>query len=142
MQVCPKNPSNFNVDNVRVAKILGAGLSDSYVVGGMVLKLDATGTIKKAEKAKVCGSPRELGYRVLSQCGANLHLSSRHKMCEAGYPLTPEPSFPLHPSLHREPSLSPMLLPHSSDPACCRARRLLCLAAASTRRPRRQRARC
>ena len=53
MQVCPKNPSNFNVDNVRVAKILGAGLADSYVVGGMVLKLDATGTIKKAEKAKV-----------------------------------------------------------------------------------------
>lgn len=53
MQVCPTNPANFNVDNVRVAKILGGGLSDSSVVRGMVLKTDATGTIKHASKAKV-----------------------------------------------------------------------------------------
>ncbi|CAA3028049.1 T-complex 1 subunit theta [Olea europaea subsp. europaea] len=53
IQVCPKNPANFNVDNVRVAKLLGGGLHDSIVVRGMVLKNDAIGTIKRMEKAKV-----------------------------------------------------------------------------------------
>ncbi|XP_054803227.1 T-complex protein 1 subunit theta [Prosopis cineraria] len=53
IQVCPKNPANFNVDNVRVAKLLGGGLLNSTVVRGMVLKSDAAGTIKRAEKSKV-----------------------------------------------------------------------------------------
>ncbi|XP_073132946.1 T-complex protein 1 subunit theta [Henckelia pumila] len=53
IQVCPKSPSNFNVDNVRVAKLLGGGLHDSTVVRGIVLKNDAVGTIKRIEKAKV-----------------------------------------------------------------------------------------
>ncbi|XP_006650753.1 T-complex protein 1 subunit theta [Oryza brachyantha] len=53
MQVCPKNPANFNVDNVRVAKLLGGGLHNSSVVRGMVLKNDAVGTIKRVEKAKI-----------------------------------------------------------------------------------------
>nr|KYP32848.1 T-complex protein 1 subunit theta [Cajanus cajan] len=53
IQVCPKNPAIFNVDNVRVAKLLGGGLHNSTVVRGMVLKRDAIGTIKQAEKAKV-----------------------------------------------------------------------------------------
>ncbi|KAI9121503.1 hypothetical protein K1719_008536 [Acacia pycnantha] len=53
IQVCPKNPANFNVDNVRVAKLLGGGLHNSTVFRGMILKNDAVGTIKRAEKAKV-----------------------------------------------------------------------------------------
>ncbi|CAL4890251.1 unnamed protein product [Urochloa decumbens] len=53
MQVCPKNPANFNVDNVRVAKLVGGGLHNSTVVRGMVLKNDAVGSIKRAEKAKI-----------------------------------------------------------------------------------------
>uniref|UniRef100_A0A0E0P2S0 CCT-theta n=1 Tax=Oryza rufipogon TaxID=4529 RepID=A0A0E0P2S0_ORYRU len=53
MQVCPKNPANFNVDNVRVAKLLGGGLRNSSVVRGMVLKNDAVGSIKRVEKAKI-----------------------------------------------------------------------------------------
>ncbi|QCD93912.1 T-complex protein 1 subunit theta [Vigna unguiculata] len=53
IQVCPKNPANFNVDNIRVAKLLGGGLHNSTVVRGMVLKSDAVGTVKQAEKAKV-----------------------------------------------------------------------------------------
>ncbi|KAL5205041.1 hypothetical protein ABZP36_009912 [Zizania latifolia] len=53
MQVCPKNPANFNVDNVRVAKLLGGGLHNSSVVRGMVLKTDAVGSIKRVEKAKI-----------------------------------------------------------------------------------------
>ncbi|XP_009602381.1 T-complex protein 1 subunit theta isoform X2 [Nicotiana tomentosiformis] len=53
IQVCPKNPANFNVDNVRVAKLLGGGLNNSSIVRGMVLKSDAVGSIKRIEKAKV-----------------------------------------------------------------------------------------
>ncbi|ERM93549.1 T-complex protein 1 subunit theta [Amborella trichopoda] len=53
IQVCPKNPMNFNVDNVRVAKLLGGGLHNCLVIRGMVLKNDAVGTIKRVEKAKV-----------------------------------------------------------------------------------------
>ncbi|XP_030452862.2 T-complex protein 1 subunit theta [Syzygium oleosum] len=53
IQVCPKNPANFNVDNVRVAKLLGGGLHDSAVVRGMVLKGDSVGSVKRMEKAKV-----------------------------------------------------------------------------------------
>lgn len=51
--MCPKNPANFNVDNVRVAKLLGGGLLNSTIVRGMVLKSDAVGSIKRIEKAKV-----------------------------------------------------------------------------------------
>ncbi|XP_058204495.1 T-complex protein 1 subunit theta [Rhododendron vialii] len=53
IQVCPKNPANFNVDNVRVAKLLGGGLHNCTIVRGMVLKTDAVGSIKRVEKAKV-----------------------------------------------------------------------------------------
>ncbi|KAB1221160.1 T-complex protein 1 subunit theta [Morella rubra] len=53
IQVCPKNPANFNVDNIRVVKLLGGGLHDSTVVRGMVLKSDAVGSTKRMEKAKV-----------------------------------------------------------------------------------------
>ncbi|XP_023887834.1 T-complex protein 1 subunit theta [Quercus suber] len=53
IHVCPKNPANFNVDNVRVAKLLGGGLHNSTVVRGMVLKSDAVGSMKHIEKAKV-----------------------------------------------------------------------------------------
>lgn len=51
--VLPKNPANFNVDNVRVVKIMGGGLSDSRVVKGMVFPKEPTGTVKSAKKAKV-----------------------------------------------------------------------------------------
>ncbi|OVA16416.1 Chaperonin Cpn60/TCP-1 [Macleaya cordata] len=53
IQVCPKNPVNFNVDNVRVAKLQGGGLHNCTVVRGMVIKGDAAGSIKKVEKAKI-----------------------------------------------------------------------------------------
>ncbi|KAM0832091.1 hypothetical protein ACQ4PT_065116 [Festuca glaucescens] len=53
IQVCPKNLANFNVDNVRVAKLVGGGLHNSSVVRGLVLQNDAVGSIKKVEKAKV-----------------------------------------------------------------------------------------
>ncbi|KAJ6832826.1 T-complex protein 1 subunit theta [Iris pallida] len=53
IQVCPKNPANFNVDNVRVVKLLGGGLHNCSIVRGMVLKNEAVGCIKRVEKAKI-----------------------------------------------------------------------------------------
>ncbi|KAE8678127.1 T-complex protein 1 subunit theta [Hibiscus syriacus] len=53
IQVCPKNPANFDVDNVRVTKLVGGGLHNCTIVRGMVLKGDAVGSIKHMEKAKV-----------------------------------------------------------------------------------------
>ncbi|KNA08438.1 hypothetical protein SOVF_162650 [Spinacia oleracea] len=53
IQVCPKNPVTYNVDNVRVAKLVGGGLHNSTVVRGMVLKSDAVGSIKRVDKSKV-----------------------------------------------------------------------------------------
>ncbi|KAE8326507.1 TCP-1/cpn60 chaperonin family-domain-containing protein [Aspergillus sergii] len=53
LAVLPKNPVNFNVDNVRVVKIMGGSLEQSRVVKGMVLGREPDGAIKKATKAKV-----------------------------------------------------------------------------------------
>lgn len=53
LAVLPKNPYNFNVDTVRVVKIMGGSLEQSKVVKGMVLGREPTGTVKKASKAKV-----------------------------------------------------------------------------------------
>ncbi|TMW41196.1 hypothetical protein DOY81_013724 [Sarcophaga bullata] len=43
----------FNVDNVRVCKIVGSGLTKSEVVRGMVFKRFVEGDVSYAEKAKV-----------------------------------------------------------------------------------------
>ncbi|KAH1723022.1 hypothetical protein KXX25_009431 [Aspergillus fumigatus] len=53
LAVLPKNPVNFNVDNVRVVKIMGGSLEQSRVIKGMVFGREPEGTIKKARKAKV-----------------------------------------------------------------------------------------
>lgn len=53
LAVMPKNPYNFNVDNVRVVKIMGGGLEQSRVVKGMVFGREPDGSVKKASKAKV-----------------------------------------------------------------------------------------
>ncbi|KAK8633246.1 hypothetical protein V6N13_014094 [Hibiscus sabdariffa] len=53
IQVSPKNPANFDVDNVRVIKLVGGGLHNCMVIRGMVLKGDAVGSITHVEKAKV-----------------------------------------------------------------------------------------
>lgn len=52
VSILPEN-TTFNVDNVRVCKILGSGLNSSQVVQGMVFKRQVEGEITKAEKAKV-----------------------------------------------------------------------------------------
>jgi T-complex protein 1 subunit theta len=53
VQIIPKNSFNFNVDNIRVCKILGAGVSSSMVTNGMVFKRGAEGEVKNAQNAKV-----------------------------------------------------------------------------------------
>ncbi|CAH1173507.1 unnamed protein product [Phaedon cochleariae] len=45
--------TTFNVDNVRVCKVLGSGLNSSQVVQGMVFKRQVEGEITKIEKAKI-----------------------------------------------------------------------------------------
>lgn len=53
--VMPKSKQNtsFNIDNVRVCKILGSGLLNSTVVHGMVFKKMVEGTVTKVDNAKV-----------------------------------------------------------------------------------------
>lgn len=45
--------TTFNVDNVRVCKILGAGLNSSDIVQGMVFKRDVEGDINSIDNAKI-----------------------------------------------------------------------------------------
>jgi len=53
IQILPKNPKAFNVDSVRVAKILGGGVLDTKVLKGHVLARDTEGTIKHVTNAKI-----------------------------------------------------------------------------------------
>jgi len=53
LEIMPKNPRNFNVDSVRIVKILGASIHDSTVVKGMVFGRSPDSTIQKATKAKI-----------------------------------------------------------------------------------------
>uniref|UniRef100_A0A183C7C6 T-complex protein 1 subunit theta n=1 Tax=Globodera pallida TaxID=36090 RepID=A0A183C7C6_GLOPA len=54
VQISPKNnTTSFNVDNIRVCKILGAGVFSSYVTNGMVFRRGAEGEIKGASNARV-----------------------------------------------------------------------------------------
>eukprot|EP01059_Diplonema_ambulator_P028843 TRINITY_DN47830_c0_g1_i1.p1 TRINITY_DN47830_c0_g1~~TRINITY_DN47830_c0_g1_i1.p1 ORF type:complete len:538 (+),score=168.83 TRINITY_DN47830_c0_g1_i1:41-1654(+) len=48
-----KNPKNFSVDNVRILKIRGGSLSDSFMVRGFCILRGTEGTIKEAKDAKV-----------------------------------------------------------------------------------------
>lgn len=53
LAVLPKNPANFNVDNVRVVKVMGGSLENSRVVKGMVFGREPDGVVKNVTKAKV-----------------------------------------------------------------------------------------
>ncbi|CUM65498.1 uncharacterized protein PRCAT00003143001 [Priceomyces carsonii] len=50
----PKNPNSFNIDSIRVVKIMGSSLSSSDVVKGMVFPREPEGHIKNVkQKSKV-----------------------------------------------------------------------------------------
>ncbi|KAF3906670.1 hypothetical protein ABW20_dc0109961 [Dactylellina cionopaga] len=53
LTVLPKDPASFNVDNVRVVKIMGSSLMQSQVVKGMVFGREPEGIRKSASKSKV-----------------------------------------------------------------------------------------
>ncbi|KAL9627545.1 MAG: hypothetical protein Q9204_006489, partial [Flavoplaca sp. TL-2023a] len=53
LAVLPKNPINFNVDNIRVVKIMGGSLDQSRVVKGMVFGREPDSSTKRAKNAKV-----------------------------------------------------------------------------------------
>ncbi|KAI8929581.1 chaperonin Cpn60/TCP-1 family [Entophlyctis helioformis] len=53
LEVMPKTPAAFNVDSVRVVKVLGASIHESTVVRGMVFGREPESVIKSATKAKV-----------------------------------------------------------------------------------------
>jgi T-complex protein 1 subunit theta len=48
-----KENQTFNVDNVRVCKILGSGVLNSSVMQGMVLRREVEGSVTKASKCKI-----------------------------------------------------------------------------------------
>lgn len=52
-RACEQTGQSFNVDNVRVCKILGSGIESSQVVQGMVFKRNVEGSVTKADEAKV-----------------------------------------------------------------------------------------
>ena len=49
----PTNQHNFNVDNIRIAKVVGGSLYDSYVVNGVAVQRDPEGTVKAVADGKV-----------------------------------------------------------------------------------------
>ncbi|XRB06910.1 T-complex protein 1 subunit theta [Pycnococcus provasolii] len=51
--VCPKNPHNFRVDDVRIAKVVGSGLSSSQVIQGLVIRRNPEGSTLQVDNAKV-----------------------------------------------------------------------------------------
>lgn len=53
LSVYPVNGA-FNVDNVRVQKIMGCGIFSSEIVNGMVFKRNVEGDVTKAVDAKIC----------------------------------------------------------------------------------------
>ena len=53
ISVLPKSSKSFNVDNVRVCKLIGGMLSDSTVVKGLVIPRGTEGAVTAVEKVKV-----------------------------------------------------------------------------------------
>ncbi|KAK2959370.1 putative T-complex protein 1 subunit theta [Blattamonas nauphoetae] len=53
VDICPTDPSKFNVDNVRFTKIMGGSLTDSVMINGFCLQRPVEGTIKHIKNAKI-----------------------------------------------------------------------------------------
>ncbi|KAI8391714.1 T-complex protein 1 theta subunit [Radiomyces spectabilis] len=53
LNVMPKNPKDFNVDNIRVVKVMGSSIYESRVVRGMVFGREPEGSVQKVTQAKV-----------------------------------------------------------------------------------------
>ncbi|KAJ3077833.1 T-complex protein 1 subunit theta [Rhizoclosmatium hyalinum] len=53
LEIMPKTANQFNVDSIRVVKILGGSIHDTKVVKGMVFGREAEGVVTAATKAKI-----------------------------------------------------------------------------------------
>ncbi|XP_071443941.1 T-complex protein 1 subunit theta [Hetaerina americana] len=53
VSIIPEKATTFNVDNIRVTKILGCGINSSKVTQGMVFKRGVEGDVSKKMKAKI-----------------------------------------------------------------------------------------
>lgn len=53
LNIMPKNPKDFNVDNVRVVKVMGSSIHESRVVRGMVFGREPEGLIQNVKHAKI-----------------------------------------------------------------------------------------
>ena len=53
VDVCPKNAKNFNVEDVRTAKIVGGNINDVKTIHGMVIRRNVEGSVRHVESAKV-----------------------------------------------------------------------------------------
>lgn len=64
MDVLPKEKTRkpFNVDNVRVCKILGSGVLMSRVVRGIVFTRSAAGIVSQASDAKIAAYTADVDY--------------------------------------------------------------------------------
>ena len=49
----PESANRFSIDNVRVQKILGGGITDSEVIHGMVIVRGSETSIRHATDAKI-----------------------------------------------------------------------------------------
>ncbi|KAJ9095820.1 hypothetical protein QFC19_007435 [Naganishia cerealis] len=93
LAVMPTVPKDFNVDSVRVVKVLGGGLDHSRVVRGMVFGREPEGIVKKATKAKVAvyscgmdiGQTETKGTVLLKNAGDLLDFSRGEEKQLEGY---------------------------------------------------------
>jgi T-complex protein 1 subunit theta len=121
LAVMPKNPKNFNVDNVRVVKIMGGSLAGSKVVQGMVfgrepegystqtfhttpiLTSHFQGIVKKVSNAKVAVFTSALdvaqtetkGTVLIKNADEMLNFTSGEEKHLEKVSLSPSPSHPL-----------------------------------------------
>merc|ERR1719158_1431787 len=86
--ILPNKSESFNVDNIRVTKILGSGLLKSDVVKGMVFKRGVSSDITKVDNAKVViytcpvdSNQTETKGTVLIKTAAELSEFSRGEEC-------------------------------------------------------------
>ena len=53
VDICPDNRNNFNVDNVRVSKLVGGFVDQSQIIQGIVIRRNVEGTVSCVENAPV-----------------------------------------------------------------------------------------
>ena len=83
MAVMPTNPRNFNIDNVRVVKIMGGSLASSRVVQGMVFGREPESEILSS--SHLWGwvyvqqlNPFRFGKKAFKGQGCGVYLRPRH----------------------------------------------------------------